>query len=340
VSENESGKRGRHVLVTGGLGFIGSFVTEAFVGVGDRVTVVDSCVSSVIEGDDLNAPAGSVEVITKSVEDYLVEVGDLNDFDMVVHCASYVGPASILGFAGQLGPAIVGTTAKVIEKCIAADIPLVNFSSAEIYGKSGILREDGDIRVPPYFNPRIEYALGKLTAEAMCINSKHQGLRSATIRPFNVAGPRQSRYGGFVMPTFVQQALQGLPMTVFASGLQKRAFLSVFDLTRFILDHLTDEAFDDPKVYNVGNPYNTTEIYALAERIKEMTGSESDIVYADATKIYGPQYEEAESFEKLPELKNAAELGWQPRMDLDALIEETITYYKVNSDLRGANARL
>jgi UDP-glucose 4-epimerase len=138
----------------------------------------------------------------------------------------------------------------------------------------------------------------------------------------------------------VQQALQGLPMTVFASGLQKRAFLSVFDLTRFILEHLTDEAFDDPKVYNVGNPYNTTEIYGLAQRIKEMTGSESDIVYADATKIYGPQYEEAESFEKLPELKNAAELGWQPRMDLDALIEETITYYKVNSDLRGANARL
>ena len=59
--------------------------------------------------------------------------------------------------------------------------------------------------MPPYFNPRIEYALGKLTAEAMCINSKHSGLRSATIRPFNVAGPRQSRYGGFVMPTFVQR---------------------------------------------------------------------------------------------------------------------------------------
>lgn len=340
MTDHRTGRDGRHVLVTGGLGFIGSFVTESFIEAGDRVTVVDSCVSSVIEADDLKAPAGSVDVVTKSVEDYLMAVGSLDDFDMVVHCASYVGPASILAYAGQLGPAIVGTTAKVIEKCLAADIPLVNFSSAEIYGKSGILREDGDIRVPPYFNPRIEYALGKLTAEAMCINSKHHGLRSATIRPFNVAGPRQSRYGGFVMPTFVQQALQGLPMTVFASGRQKRAFLSVFDLCRFIQDHLTDEAFDDPKVYNVGNPGNTTEVYELAVRIKEMTGSESDIVYADATKIYGPQYEEAESFEKLPELKNAAALGWQPQMDLDALIEETISYYKAHSDLRGANARL
>lgn len=340
MTDHRTGRASRHVLVTGGLGFIGSFVTESLVESGDRVTVVDSCVSSVIEPEDLRGPVGAITVVQKTVEDYLVEAGSLDDFDMVVHCASYVGPASILGFAGQLGPAIVGTTAKVIEKCIAADIPLVNFSSAEIYGKSGILREDGDIRVPPYFNPRIEYALGKLTAEAMCINSKVHGLRSATIRPFNVAGPRQSRYGGFVMPTFVQQALQGLPMTVFASGQQRRAFLSVFDLCRFIDEHLTDEAFNDPKIYNVGNPGNTTEIYELAVRIKEMTGSESDIIYADATKIYGPQYEEAESFEKLPELKNAAALGWQPRMDLDALIQETIEYYSAHADLRGANARL
>jgi nucleoside-diphosphate-sugar epimerase len=339
--ENHAHSSGsHHVLVTGGLGFIGSFLTEALVARGDRVTIVDSCVSSVIEPDDLAVPAERVDVVTAPVEHYLVDVGNLNEFDMVVHCASYVGPASILAFAGHLGPAIVGTTARVIEKCIAADIPLVNFSSAEIYGRSGILREDGDIRIPPYFNPRIEYALGKLTAEAMCVNSRREGLRSATIRPFNVAGPRQSRYGGFVMPTFVQQALQGRPMTVFATGRQKRAFLSVFDLCRFITDHLTDAAFEEPKVYNVGNPGNTTEIYDLAVRIKAMTGSESDVVYADSTEIYGPQYEEAESFEKLPELKNATALGWQPRMNLDTLIQETIDYYMSNADLRGAHARL
>jgi nucleoside-diphosphate-sugar epimerase len=142
------------------------------------------------------------------------------------------------------------------------------------------------------------------------------------------------------MPTFVQQALQGRPMTVFASGLQKRAFLSVTDLCRFVTDHLDATAFADPKVYNVGNPANTTEVYGLAERIKSMTGSESDIVYADATKIYGPQYEEAESFEKLPEIKNAAALGWSPEVTLDELIEETIAYYESHADMRGMNARL
>lgn len=331
---------GRRILVTGGLGFVGSFMTEAFVRKGDHVTIVDSCVSSVVEADELQVPGEGFEFVGKSVEDYILSVGSLEQFDLVVHCASYVGPASILQYAGQLGPAIVNTTSAVIEKCIAADIPLVNFSSAEIYGKSGILREDGDIRVPPYYNPRIEYALGKLTAESMCINSKDRGLRSATIRPFNVAGPRQSRYGGFVMPTFVQQALGGRPMTVFASGLQKRAFLSVTDLCRFVTEHLDDAAFADPKVYNVGNPNNTTEVYALAERIKAATGSESDIVYTDATKIYGPQYEEAESFEKLPDIKNAAALGWTPEVTLDELVEETISYYESHADMRGMNARL
>jgi nucleoside-diphosphate-sugar epimerase len=335
-----SDQTGKNILITGGLGFVGSFMTEAFVRKGATVTIVDSCVSSVVEAEDLDVPESSITNVAESVEDYLVKRSTLEGFDMVVHCASYVGPASILQYAGQLGPAIVGTTSRVIEKCIEADIPLVNFSSAEIYGKSGILQEDGDIRVPPYFNPRIEYALGKLTAESMCINSKDRGLRSATIRPFNVAGPRQSRFGGFVMPTFVQQALSGRPLTVFATGKQKRAFLSVTDLCRFVTDHLTPEAFANPKVYNVGNPGNTTEIYALAERIKSMTGSESDIIYADSSKIYGPQYEEAESFEKLPEIKNAAALGWAPEITLDELIEETIQYYKTNADMRGMNARL
>lgn len=326
--------------MTGGLGFIGSFVAESLADRGAHVTVVDSCVSSVIEPDDLKVAEGQAAFELMGVEEYIAKTPSLDEFDMVVHCASYVGPASILKYSGQLGPAIVAATSALIEKCIAADIPLVNFSSAEIYGKSGILREDGDIRVPPYYNPRIEYALGKLTAESMVINSQHRGLRSATIRPFNVAGPRQSRYGGFVMPTFVQQAIAGRPMTVFHTGKQRRAFLSVTDLCRFINDHLTPEAFDNPRVYNCGNPYNATEVWELAERIKDKTGSESEIVFADSKAIYGPQYDEAESFEKLPELKNAKDLGWEPQVTLDELIVETIEYYTENADMRGANARL
>ena len=146
----------------------------------------------------------------------------------------------------------------------------------------------------------------------MCINSKVHGLRSATIRPFNVAGPRQSRYGGFVMPTFVQQALEGLPMTVFASASSAAPSCRCSTSAGSSTSTSPTRRSTTRRSTTSATRATTTEIYELAVRIKEMTGSESDIIYADATKIYGPQYEEAESFEKLPELKNAAALGWSP----------------------------
>jgi nucleoside-diphosphate-sugar epimerase/glycosyltransferase involved in cell wall biosynthesis len=330
----------KRVLVTGGLGFIGSFVSESLAGRGAEVRIVDSNVSSVCAAAELDAPAGSIKHVAASVEEYLSSHPSLSGFDHVVHCASYVGPAALLEHSGRIGPAIVRATAALIEACIRADIPLVNFSSAEVYGRSGMLFEGSDVRVPPHYSTRIEYALGKLAAEAMCINSKDRGLRSVVLRPFNVAGPRQSRFGGFVLPTFVQQALAGRPLTVFATGRQKRAFCAVSDLCRFVTDYLDDAAFDNPRIYNVGNPANAIEIHDLAVKVKELAASPSEIVFADARAIYGQGYEEAESFEKLPDIRSALELGWAPEVSLDELLEETIAYYRTHKDVRAAPMRL
>jgi nucleoside-diphosphate-sugar epimerase len=159
-------------------------------------------------------------------------------------------------------------------------------------------------------------------------------------RSFNVAGPRQSRFGGFVLPTFVQQALLGQPLTVFATGRQKCVFLSVRDLCRFINDYLPDSVFDHPRVFNVGNPANATTIYDLAVRVRDRVGSASDIVFTDARTIYGESYEEAESFEKLPDIHGAQELGWGPQVSLDDLIDETIGYYRTHRDTRAASIPL
>lgn len=324
----------REVLVTGGLGFIGSFVSESLAARGDHVTVVDSGVASVVEVNELDAGRGSIGYVPQDVVTFLKQQGSLGDFDLVVHCASFVGPASILGYTGKIAPAIITTTAHLIEACIEADVPLINFSSAEVYGKSGMLFEGSDMRIPPYYNARIEYALGKLSAEAMCSNNRERGLRSVTLRPFNVAGPRQSRFGGFVLPTFVQQALGGRPLTVFATGRQKRAFLAVADLCAFINDHLDPSVFSRGTVCNVGNPDNTTTIYDLAVRVRDQLGSSSEIVFVDARSIHGPTYQEAESFEKLPDIGIATALGWQPTIALGELIEQTAHYYRRHPDTR------
>jgi len=323
----------REIVITGGLGFIGSHVADAYLAAGDSVTVIDSEVAAVVDGNEYEQHP-LCKVIREPVEAVFKDESILKDADRVVHAASHVGPAGILQYSGRLGPEMVRAAESVIERCIQADVPLCMFSSAEIYGRSGLLAEDDDIRVPIPYNTRLEYAIAKTLMECMMVNSLHRGLRAIAIRPFNVVGPRQSRAGGFVMPTFVQQALAGEPITVFASGKQVRAFTSATDLSRF-LTQFWDEALESQAdVFNVGNPANRTTVGDLAQRIKELLGSDSEIVHIDGKKVYGPMYMEAESFEKVPVLGGASELGWEPEVSLDELIMETASYYRTQDDYR------
>ncbi len=315
------------VVVTGGLGFIGSFVTDAYLALGRRVVIIDSMVSSVISTEPYDGNPNCT-VMKISVEEYFAQGGTFDGAERVVHAASLVGPAGILRFAGRLGHDIVEACQLVVEECIRCDVPMVDFSSAEVYGRSGQLAETDTIEVPVDYSVRIEYAIAKTLTEAIVANSRHRGLRAIVIRPFNVTGPRQSEMGGFVVPTFVQQALEGEDLTVFATGEQLRSFLSVTDLTRFIVEHMDDALESGQLIYNIGNPDNEITVRGLAELVRQMTESESKIVYADAKKIHGDLYEEAESFQKNPVLVNAPAVGWKPQVDLRDLIQETIDYYR------------
>ena len=315
------------VVVTGGLGFIGSFVADAFLDAGHRVVIIDSMVSSVIPTEPYEANSDCT-VQKVSVEEYFASGGTFDGAERVVHAASLVGPAGILRFAGRLGHEIVEACQLVVEECIRCDVPMVDFSSAEVYGRSGDLTETDTIQVPVDYSVRIEYAIAKTLTEAIVANSRHRGLRAIIIRPFNVTGPRQSEMGGFVVPTFVQQALLGADITVFASGEQLRSFLSVSDLVRFIVEHMDDAIASGEMIYNIGNPDNEITVRALADLVKNMIGSSSKVVYADAKEIHGELYEEAESFQKNPVLVNAPAIGWKPQVDLRDLIRETIEYYR------------
>jgi UDP-glucose 4-epimerase len=321
----------QRVVVTGGLGFIGSHVVDALLAAGRQVTIIDSMVAAVTDGREYE-PMCAVHRV--SIHEFLRQGGTFAGTDLVVHAASHVGPAGILRYQGSLGADIVAVTQEVIEECVTHDAALISFSSAEVYGRSGMLAEGDDIIVPTHYNARLEYAIAKTLTEAATINSRHRGLRGFVIRPFNVVGPRQSRAGGFVMPTFVQQAIAGRALTVFAGGGQERAFLSASDLARFITDH-AEAAFESGRpIFNVGNPANTITVWNLAGRIVQRLGSASAIEHADARLIHGPLYQEAESIQKLPVLDAAAAVGWQPRITLDELIDETALYYRVRDDAR------
>jgi nucleoside-diphosphate-sugar epimerase len=331
----------RRVAVTGGLGFIGSHVVDAFLAADHEVLVIDSMVGAVIDGSEYETRPG-VELVRAPVEDWLAAGGSFAGFDRVVHAGSLVGPAGILKYAGTIGARIAGSTAAVLDACVEADVPVCTFSSAEVYGRSGLLSEKDDIIVPCGYNARIEYAAAKTLTEVMTVNSRHRGLRGIVIRPFNVTGPRQSRAGGFVMPTFVEQAQAGRPLTVFAGGDQVRAFLSATDLTRFVVEFMDAAIDSEHHVFNVGNPGNAITIRGLAHRVNELLGTSSPVIDVNPQAIHGPLYQEAESFEKVPVLDAATSVGWQPKISLDELILETAEYYASHADVRaeGTNAPL
>ena len=278
------GRKVRHVLVSGGLGFIGTHVADGLISAGHAVTLVDSMVTAVTDGSWYKDRPG-VSIVKTSIEDYLRRGGGVGDFDLVIHAASHVGPASILKFTGRLGFEIVNATHLVIEACLASKCPLVTFSSAEVYGRSGHLAETDDIIVPLPYSTRVEYAIGKTLTEAMTLNSRHRGLKGIVIRPFNVTGARQSLDGGFVMPTFVQQALAGVPLTVFAGGQQTRAFLAATDLARFLVDCIDTALASENPIFNLGNPKNAISVLDLARRIVQFTGSTSVLTLSTARRF-------------------------------------------------------
>jgi nucleoside-diphosphate-sugar epimerase len=323
----------RRIIVTGGLGFIGSHVVDALLDAGHEVEVIDSLVTAVTDGGEYDGHPSCV-VHRESIEDYFAAGRTFAGADWVVHAASCVGPAEILGHQGRLGADIVVSTQLVVDACVEADAALVGFSSAEVYGRSGLLSERDPLAIPTAYNARLEYAIAKALCEALILNSRHRGLRGFVIRPFNVAGPRQSRAGGFVMPTFVQQALAGDPVTVFAGGRQVRAFLSARDLARFMTDHLDAALASGHPIFNLGHPGNVTAIWDLAERVVARLGSASEIVHADATMIHGRHYVEAESVQKMPVLDAALTVGWQPQTSLDELIDQTAEFYREHLDAR------
>jgi len=169
----------------------------------------------------------------------------------------------------------------------------------------------------------LEYAVAKLAAETALINTTRVTALDAVIaRPFNVAGPRQSPLGGFVLPRFLRQAHFGEDITVFGDGQALRAFTHVSDL----VDGLTCviERGVRGEAYNIGNPENRIAIIELAELVRKVVPTAGDIRFVDPKEIYGPLYEEAN--DKFPDARRASEMGWRPRYSVQRTIEDTYAH--------------
>jgi UDP-glucose 4-epimerase len=318
-----------HVLVTGGFGFIGSHLVERLLtDPGTSVHVVDDLSSSPLQLDGILEDLGHPDRLSYEITTLLDFLGrpDVPAFDRVYHLASPVGPAGVLQHAGQMVRQIVDDTYALIEFVTRVGARLLDVSTSEVYGggQEGLCAEGAPKIVPARTTVRLEYAVAKLAAETALINTTTvTDLDAVIVRPFNVAGPRQSPRGGFVLPRFLRQAHFGEDITVFGDGRALRAFTHVRDVVDGLVRTMDKGQRGD--AYNIGNPANRISILELAESVREVVPSSSTIKFIDPKTIYGPLYEEAN--DKFPEASRAMnELGWRPSYSVQDTIEDAYAH--------------
>ena len=298
-------------LVTGGAGFLGSHLCEALLERGHRVLCVD------------NLETGSLENIAHLRDDAFVFLNhDVIDhieveepIEFVYHLAALASPIDYLRLPlHSLKAGSYGThNALGLAKFKRARFLLA--STSEVYGDPQVHPQPETYwgHVNPV-GPRGVYDEAKRYAEALTMAyNRQQGVDTAISRIFNTYGSRMRPNDGRAIPTFLRQALEGRPVTVFGDGSQTRSFCYVADLIRGLI--LLAESGEHLPV-NLGNPDEKT-LLELAETIVRMTGTSSDIVF-EALPVDDPQVRQ-------PDITRAKQLqGWEPEVELDEGLRRTI----------------
>jgi UDP-glucose 4-epimerase len=312
------------VLVTGGSGFIGSHLVEHLLAdTDDDILVLDDFST----GDRTNLAHIDDKRLT-------VEHGDVRDAetvteavacaDSIYHLAAAVGVQKIVDEPLDSLRTNLEGTENVLEAAAEDGTPTFIASSSEVYGKSeAVPFAENDDRVLGGTNiPRWGYASAKAVDEflALAYHDEHD-LPTVVGRYFNIVGPRQAGQYGMVIPTFVEQALAGEPLTVYGDGTQTRSFTHVADAVEATHELLTMEAAHG-EVFNVGAP-EPTSINELAKQVIEQTGSNSEITHVPFEEAYDEDFEEPDQRE--PDVEKLREaLGWAPEADLERILTDVI----------------
>jgi UDP-glucose 4-epimerase len=317
-------------LITGGAGFIGSHLAEQLLQRGHDVGIIDNLSTGSIENiSHLKAMPGFSYVIdTIDNEPLLAEWIDRSD--VVFHLAAAVGVKLIVEQPVHTIETNVHGTEVVLKHANKKKKLVVLASTSEVYGKSTDVpfREGAELVLGATVKHRWAYACSKLLDEFLALAYwKERKLPVVIARLFNTVGPRQTGQYGMVLPTFVRQALGGQPITVFGDGRQSRSFTYVGDVVAALIA-LACEPRAVGEVFNVGNTDEVT-IRELAERVRSLTASDSQIRYIPYDQAYEMGFEDMPR--RVPDIsKIQALIGYQPRLELDDIIRSVIEYVRSN----------
>ena len=306
----------KRTLVTGGAGFLGSHLCDRFMQEGHEVICVDNFLTGRPENIAHLIGNPRFSFIELDVTNFIYVDGPL---DYILHFASPASPIDYLKYPIQTLKVGALGTHKALGLAKAKDARFLLASTSEVYGDPLIHPQSEDYwgNVNP-IGLRGVYDEAKRFAEAMTMAyHRYHNVQTRLLRIFNTYGPRMRLDDGRALPTFMKQALEGEPITVFGDGSQTRSFCYVDDLVEGIFRLLMS---DEVEPVNIGNPDEIT-ILDFAKEVIELTGSRSEIVFkdlpADDPKVRQPDISKASQV-----------LNWSPQVDRTEGLRRTLAYFR------------
>jgi len=320
------------ILITGGAGFIGSHLAEVLLKAGNQVTIVDDLSTGRMDNftqlrQHPNFHFAIETIMNETVMDRLV-----SECDHIYHLASAVGVELI-----------VNNPVEVIERCILGTDMVLRIanrykrkvlltSTSEIYGKNSKVpfSENDDRLVGPTTKSRWSYSCSKAIDEFLALAyHKEKMLPVVIVRLFNTVGPRQTGQYGMVIPRFVAAALSNQPIRVYGDGTQSRCFCYVGNATQALVE-LMNHPKAEGEIFNVGSTEEIS-ILELAKKVKQMSGSRSEIVLVPYDEAYESGFEDMAR--RVPDIGKIQKLiGWQPKAQLDEILENLVADIKLREN--------
>jgi UDP-glucose 4-epimerase len=316
------------VLITGGAGFIGSHVAEAYLARGDEVLVLDDLSTGSIDNIRHLKTNPRFHYTIESVHHAPTVAELIDQCDVVIHLAAAVGVRLIVESPVRTIETNVHGTEVVLAKANKKKKKVLIASTSEVYGLSDQVpfREDGNLVLGATAKGRWSYACSKAIDEFLALAYwRERKLPTVIVRLFNTVGPRQTGQYGMVVPTFVKQALTGRPITIHGDGRQSRCFGHVSDVVRALVA-LMDHPGAVGEVFNIGSDEEVT-IRSLAERVKALSDSRSEIVSVPYEQAYGEGFEDMPR--RVPDLaKIGGLIGYRPTRSLDQILQSVIEFFR------------
>ena len=317
-------------IVTGGAGFIGSHLCERLVQLGHYVVAIDDLSTGRLENISHLRPLPSFQFVRESITNLQVIDRLASEADTIIHLAAAVGVKLIVEDpVHTIRTNIIGSEA-VLTTANRYGCKVLIASTSEVYGK-GVkvpFQEEDDRLMGSTTHSRWAYATSKAVDEFMGLAYHNQfRLPVVILRFFNTVGPRQTGRYGMVVPRFVRMALRNEPITVYGDGSQSRCFGDVSDVVDAVIK-LADHPDAVGQVFNIGSTEEIT-ILELANRVKKLAESESEIKFIPYDEAYAPGFEDMQR--RVPSIEKITSLiGYKPQYSLDETLKRVIEYERLS----------